>query len=305
VVLTEERERIAAIGWDVAAQPLEHVECCNLCGARTFVTLTHEDRYGYPFKAVACSVCGLVCLNPRLTPGAYDRFYRAAYRRLVSAYHGRLIDASSVEAEQAGYAAALAALLEPYLRGWSGGTLLDVGGSTGVVAGRLCSAYDLEGTVLDPAPDELARAASRGLKTIAGRIEEFDPGARRFDVVLLCQTLDHVLDAAGALGKLRKALAPDGLLFVDVVDFRAAYLRGWNVEKATKVDHPYYFTEQTIEAMLARAGLAVAGKDYAADHLHVGYVCRPGSATDALPEAAWVSQQLRELRFVQNAPGPR
>jgi ubiquinone/menaquinone biosynthesis C-methylase UbiE len=305
VVLTGARSRVAQLGWDVHAQPWEAVESCNLCSGRQFVTLTHEDRYGFAVASAACTDCGLVFLDPHPTADAYDAFYRDTYRPLVSAFHGRVIDAASVEVEQAEYARALAELLEPSLEGRRGGALLDVGGSTGVVAEVVCSAYGLDGTVLDPAPDELIRAADRGLATVPGTIESFEPEASGFDVVLLCQTLDHVLDASGALAKLRSVLADDGILFVDVVDFRAAYLRGWSVEGATKVDHPYSFTEPTIEAMLARSGLTVVRKDYAADHLHVGYVCRPGPAGDSLPPAGSVTQLLREIRYVQNTPASR
>ena len=266
------------------------------------MTLTHEDRYGFDVAAAACAACGLVFLDPHPTAAAYDAFYRETYRPLVSAFHGRRIDAETVEGEQVGYAAALARLLAPFLAGRPAGTLLDVGGSTGVVAEVVCAEHGLKGTVLDPAPDELVRAADRGLATVPGTIESFDPGGTRFDVVLLCQTLDHVLDASGALAKLRGVLTDDGLLFVDVVDFRAAYLRAGSVEAATKIDHPYSFTEPTIEAMLARSGLAVVRKDYAADHLHVGYVCRPGPADETLPEPGTVRELLREVRHVQNAP---
>lgn len=305
MVLSEARSRVAALDWDVQAQPFERVESCNLCGSAQFVTLTHEDRYGFPVSSAACTTCGLVFLDPRPTASAYAAFYRDTYRPLVSAFHGRTIDAASVEVEQVGYARSLALLLEPFLGGRQSGSLLDVGGSTGVVAEALCAAYGFGGTVLDPAPDELARAADRGLVPVAGTIESFDAGAGRFDVVLLCQTLDHVLDASGALAKLSSLLADDGILFVDIVDFRASYLRGWNVEAATKVDHPYSFTEPTIEAMLARSGLTVVRKDYAADHLHVGYVCRSGEAAEALPPADSVRELLRELRFVQNVPARR
>ena len=113
MVLTEARARVAALGWNAEGQPREEVATCNLCGGRTFVTVTHEDRYGYPFPAAACSRCGLVCLNPCPTAAAYDSFYRETYRPLVSAYHGRVIDAKSVEAEQAVYAKAVEGLLAP------------------------------------------------------------------------------------------------------------------------------------------------------------------------------------------------
>jgi hypothetical protein len=46
----------------------------------------------------------------------------------------------------------------------------------------------------------------------------------------------------------------------------------------------------------------VLRSDYATDHLHVSYVCRPGSGDeDAMPASASVDELLREVRFVQNA----
>ena len=91
------------------------------------------------------------------------------------------------------------------------------------------------------------------------------------------------------------------MLFIDIVDFRAAYLRNWSVEDATKIDHPYYLTQDTMQAYLRRAGFAIAHADYAADHLHVSYVCRPAAPEpEALPAPASVDALLREVRLVQN-----
>jgi hypothetical protein len=55
-------------------------------------------------------------------------------------------------------------------------------------------------------------------------------------------------------------------------------------------------------AYLRSSGFEVLRSDYAADHLHVSYVCRPGIAdVDAMPAVASVDEMLREVRFVQNA----
>ena len=58
-------------------------------------------------------------------------------------------------------------------------------------------------------------------------------------------------------------------------------------------------------AYLRRSGFGILRSDYAADHLHVSYICRPGTADDkALPTPASVDELLREVRYVQNvAPG--
>ena len=112
-------------------------------------------------------------------------------------------------------------------------------------------------------------------------------------------------DLAGTLARVRSLLTDEGRLFIDIVDLRAAYLRQWSIEGAIKIDHPYYLTQDTMTAYLLRAGFEILRADYAADHLHVSYVCRPGAVRpDALPTSASVDQLLREIRFVQNAPRP-
>ena len=301
----DRKERIDALGYDYSAQPRELLTTCNLCRASRFITITHRDRYGYPAEASACTSCGLVFLNPRMTMPAYGRFYDGIYRPLVSAFHGRLIDAKTIQAEQRDYAIERAAFARPFLEGTGLKTMLDIGGSTGVVAGYFAKGFGLSGTLIDPAPLEVEQAKAFGLETITGLVEEYDFGTRRFDVVLICQTVDHLLDVAGTLARVRQLLTPQGRLFVDIVDFRAAYLRNWSVEDATKIDHPYYLTQETMALYLRRAGFEVLRGDYAADHLHVSYLCAPAEAVaDARPDGSSVEAMFREIRLVQNAPRP-
>ena len=296
-------ERIAALGFDYDAQPKARVKECNLCGGSGFVGLTHRDRYGYGAQAVCCTSCGLVFLDPVMTEDAYGRFYQSTYRPLVSAYHGYLIDAQTIQEEQRAYAVERGDLLDSVFAGRDYNTLLDIGGSTGVVAHAFATRFNLRATVVDPAPLETAQAQALGLETIEGLVERIDLGDRCFDVVMLCQTVDHLLDISETLGRVRELLAPEGTLFLDIVDFRAAYLRSWSIEEAVKIDHPYYLTEATAAAYLRRAGFEVIRTDYAADHLHVSYIARPSRPGGAaLPSQESVRELLREVRLVQNTP---
>jgi 2-polyprenyl-3-methyl-5-hydroxy-6-metoxy-1,4-benzoquinol methylase len=293
-------DRLASLGYDYAAQPKEAVDVCNLCGGRSFVVLTHRDRYGFRAQAHACAGCGLVFLNPRMTADAYARFYEGVYRPLVSAFHGRLIDAVTIQDEQREYAVERAEFVRPFVAGAGLKTMLDIGGSTGVVAHHFAQEFALDATVIDPAPLEVEQARRYGLQTITGLVERHDFGNRRFDVVIICQTVDHLLDVAGTLARVRRLLSDRGRLFIDIVDFRAAYLRQWSVEDAVKIDHPYYLTETTMTAYLRRAGFDVLRTGYAADHLHVSYVCAPSAPAEEPPAAADVQALLREVRYVQN-----
>jgi SAM-dependent methyltransferase len=264
--------RIAELGFDPAGHDREPVAECNLCGSRHHVEVSRTDRYGFVQPLRFCARCGLGFLTPRLTAAEYGQFYADVYRPLVSAYHGRLIDAQTVQAEQADYAAALTTFLAAALPG-KPRTVLDVGGSTGIVAAACHVAFGSVATVLDPSPDELAVAAAAGMETIAGFAEDQSFGDREFDLVLLCQTIDHLLDVRATLEAIRRALAPEGYAFVDVLDVGFMARRRGSIEGAAKIDHPYYLTRATAAAYFRVTGLETVSERLSDDG-HWGFVVR-------------------------------
>lgn len=286
-------ERVAALGYDVAAQPTEQPEGCNLCGSRERqVAVCRRDRYGYPVTCVVCERCGLGYLAPRLSDGGYADFYNRVYRPLVSAYHGRRIDADTVQVDQRGYATDLARFLAPSLSK-PPTTILDVGGSTGVVASVVAEHLGGRPTVLDPAPAELAVAARSGIEVIAGFAETLEPGERRWDLVLLCQTIDHLLDVGRTLCALRKVTADDGRAFVDILDVEVVLRRTASVEGTVKIDHPFYLTRATASAFFALAGFTIVAGRLTEDG-HRGFVLAPGQPT----EPDWADLAARARGFL-------
>lgn len=256
--------------FDYATQPKEFVPCCNLCGSKggpDGVLLAEKggpDRYGLPLLMAKCQACGLEFLNPRMTPDAYRAFYASgAYRDLLSEFYGRPITAESIEAQQRDYAEKLAGLLGPFFKARRVETLLDVGGSTGVVAARMAKQFDLDCTVLEPSEAEAKRAANRGLVARLGTIEDLEPNGERFDVILLCQTVDHLMDISGSLRTIRALLDDDGVFFVDIVE-----------NGPVKVDHPYYLTQHTMADYLRRTGFRVLLSAPDEDGLHYNFVAR-------------------------------
>ncbi len=303
-LVADRRDRVAAVAFDYEAQPKSAVGPCNLCAAETWTIISHSDRYGFPAPSMSCDSCSLTVLNPRMTSNAYADFYASTYRPLVSAYHGRRIDAQTVKDEQPTYAQQVARVvrgLNADFSSWR--SFLDIGGSTGVVAAHFARELGVIPTVIDPAPDEVAEAERLGIETITGFFEEWQPRERSFDVVGMFQTADHLLDVALTLAKVREVMSDEGLFIVDIVDFRAAYLRSWSVEEATKVDHPFALTPATFEAYLRRTGFGVIRRSFAPDHLHVLYLCKKADPDEsALPPDAVVVRHFDEIRFVQNAP---
>ena len=268
--------------WDYEAQPKEWIQACNLCDADTLDLMEyHDDRASgtrdrYDFKAASWTCyCGLNFLNPRMTREAYARFYESgAYRRLVSAFHGREINAQAIQPEQVGYGQHLGEILRPSaLRLRPRGTppndrisLLDLGGSTGVVASQVAKAIDrVNVTVLDPSAAELYYAQEAGHEIMLGTVETLNSPGRTWDVVTLCQTADHLLDLMGSLKKIKGILSPGGLFWSDIVDFY--------VTREVKIDHPFNLTERTYRQFLDKAGFKLKQINYAPDGVHVGFLC--------------------------------
>jgi len=248
--------------WDYAAQPKEHVEACNACGSTLWVTLCDRDRYGFPVSAHCCHSCGLIFLSPRMTAEAYTEFNRETYRDLIEWYCPGAVRPS--EKTQTMYAEGIIPILEPFVR--HPGTLLDIGGAPGVCAERVSKSLGVaEYTVVDPAGG-----------TIPESFETWDPGGRKWAVILCCQTVDHLLDLRGSLEKMRELLTDDGILWIDILDCLYLLRRWRSVQTAIKVDHPYNLNEVTFLLLLAEIGLEPVRLVYRGSH--IGFVCKKGTA---------------------------
>ena len=52
------------------------------CGAKEFLLVSLQDRFGIPSPVCSCRNCGLLQANPRLNPEASRSFYTDYYRRI-------------------------------------------------------------------------------------------------------------------------------------------------------------------------------------------------------------------------------
>ena len=244
------------------AQPKEEATACNLCGGHRFSEHAREDRYGLPVRSVRCDACGLLFLNPRMTREAYHRFYAdGVYRELLTQFKGVPHDPDTLERGQRIYAGKVVKLLVPFLKARKARTLVDVGGSTGAVAESVAKALDLEATVIEPSKEEGSRAADKGLRLVRSTLENLEP-REAYDVVLLCQTVDHLHDIAGGLRTLRALLADDGVMFLDYA------------MSEIKVDHVYYLDPETMRDYARRGGFAVLMAQADSDGVHVNWIVR-------------------------------
>jgi 2-polyprenyl-3-methyl-5-hydroxy-6-metoxy-1,4-benzoquinol methylase len=243
-----------------AAAPKEIVTSCNLCGGNRFALYSLTDRYGLEAPSVQCDGCGLRFLSFRMTAEAYEEFYAGGhYRELLSQFNGHPMTAQGIERDQGRYAECLSHWLSPYVA--IGGLLLDLGGSTGVVAARLAREYGLDATVVEASADEARRAVDKGLAVANVRLQDYVNGHIKYDLILLCRTVDHLLDIKGDLARIKGWLAPKGLFFVDFVH-----------KTPPKIDHPYMLSKDTMRRYLEGAGFTVRALGYS-DARHTNMLC--------------------------------
>jgi uncharacterized UPF0146 family protein len=265
------KDRIGALNFDPQSLPRETVQHCDLCGANSQQVISWIDRYGFCERFVLCENCGLIFLNPRLTAEGYEVFYEKYYRPLVTALKGTPETPQSIIPGQRRYAEYVVRFLKSGQHLKEGLKVIDIGGSTGIVSAALQN-QGLDCLVLDPAPDELEVARGLGLRTERGLIETWDSGDWRFDLALVCQTVDHFLSVHGALEKIHNILVPGGLLFLDVTDFESRARCHDDFRRILKVDHCYYLSDTTIRAYFAKTGFEVVLVDISQRKLV--YVCR-------------------------------
>jgi len=273
--------------WDYSAQPKESVSACNACGGTYWVTLADRDRYGFAVQTHCCYSCGLVFLSPRMTAEAYAEFYVNTYRDLIAWYSDRPHD---IVKGQERYAEKLIPILEAFVPEGAE-TLLDIGGAPGRTAFIIADQFKVIESVVDPAE---ADAEEHG--RIRTSFEDWKPFGK-WDLILMCQTVDHLLDLKGGLEKVRGLLTDNGIFWVDAVDWLYRLRQTGSVEGAVKIDHTYNLTEASFERLLWGVGLRKVRKVYQGPH--IGYVLKKGDVGKVEPDSPATLRLLGEIRKVQ------
>lgn len=130
------------------------------------------------------------------------------------------------------------------------GLIVEAGCGQGELITELCDAAGRRGLGIDP--------AYRGEDTVGSvrfRSEEFDASkiAEPVDLLVCKMTLEHLWQPLAIVDQFARALAPNGLLFIQVPRFEQAVIDGayWDIY----YEHCNYFSEASLTALCARAGL--------------------------------------------------
>jgi 2-polyprenyl-3-methyl-5-hydroxy-6-metoxy-1,4-benzoquinol methylase len=160
--------------------------------------------------------------------------------------------------------------LRELLKGRPPGLLLDVGCYDGQFISRVVEGGSIVG--MDVSHTALRAASARGLTAVRGQVEACLPfGGESFATVVAAEVIEHVFDTQAVLNEFARVLRPGGWLALTTPNLvalsgRAQLLLGrspHNVEfdaSPGTSGHIRYFTFDTLELLVRRAGLSPLGR---------------------------------------------
>lgn len=262
--------------------PVPETLRCNLCGGGQFILLCRGVRrakaaaagafrctsfgHGDYTNIVRCISCSLVIQAPADPPAQIEESYRNVSDPTYSREEqGRVRTFDRLLGEIEEVTTQLRASGEGRTSpSPSGRRLLNVGCYTGVFLDR-ARKHGWNVTGLEPSAWAAAIARQRGFPVLSRLLTEagndpqaFGLEAESFDLVTIWDVIEHFVDPRAELATAARLLRPGGLLALSTMDVESAFARllgprwPWLMRM-----HLYYFSPDTLRALLSRCGLDV------------------------------------------------
>jgi SAM-dependent methyltransferase len=230
---------------------------CITCHGEDLRPYREAEGDGEPFHLVRCPACGTVFVSDPLAPAP------PATAETLPTPDRTVVDADTTRPGHAYLHAGVIAHIDRIAPTPSAPVrMLEVGAGRGDLALMLLRRYGerIAYTGIEPFGEYAAVALARGLSVQVSDLQAFSARPQGpFDLILLDNVLEHLIDPASALSALRAMLAPGGALVVVVPNlrdvrrfypslYRRRYL--WIPQ-----EHVNYFTWRSLRAIMAANGL--------------------------------------------------
>lgn len=240
--------------------PAVVVPPCELCGSSERLVVGRRVAFQMGYTTVACAHCGLVYICPRPDAASFAHFYRELYPRL----YGK----TSASVEPSARGRDVWHFLEPHVVDRS--AVLDVGCGDASLLRAFAAEAAASGRTLarlegcDPGwpPTASSTLEEAGQPIEIRPVGVFDLGEEiaRFDLVVLYDVLEHLLEPRRFLEQLHENVGQTALLFIStncldhVEEIPPA---GWETYYL-RLAHTFTFTRATLAGLLGASGWEVA-----------------------------------------------
>ncbi|TSC67860.1 MAG: hypothetical protein CEO19_7 [Parcubacteria group bacterium Gr01-1014_73] len=232
---------------------------CGFCGSRDLEVLAEAGQDDLPLRTVICRVCGLVFINPRMLRKWYDLYYQTEYRaNTIGDNQKKLPNFDKLFASMKRHGEELAEFIQPYFK--VAGPVAEIGSSLGGILAGIKNKLNLEVVGIEPSQPEVDYANRQGVKSICSLIEDIDgkfPQPPKFSAVICSQSLNHFLEPRIFFVWAHKHLLADGLLVLEVMNFRHQLKKAGRFRNAVKIDHVQMFTPEVLRNFVEAAGFEI------------------------------------------------
>jgi 2-polyprenyl-3-methyl-5-hydroxy-6-metoxy-1,4-benzoquinol methylase len=250
---------------DFTNMETETLTACPICSSEEledFFTHIHPDRPLNEWQL--CHGCGQVFANPRATKAWIDNFYKKDYRSMTHAASKEKIDPKNVR-EEVMRSMAQGAFLRRMIEevDWH----LDIGSSTGALMATMQDFYSSKNVGIEPndvfrnfseerfkiSQEEAAKHDLEDKYSMPlhyATLEEYKD-RKKFGLITISHTLEHVLDPVALLTEAKKRSKKDGYLFVECPSLFAAQIQ------PLIFPHFFVFTTTTLPVLIRDSGWTV------------------------------------------------
>jgi SAM-dependent methyltransferase len=170
-------------------------------------------------------------------------------------------------------------------------------GAGGILQAFKDAGHDVIGADLGSEYIDFGR--NKGLDICVGTIDDILGMGRKADLVIYSHVLEHMRDPADELKKVRRLLAPKGLLYIEVPGVKSlthAYRQDFL--RSLQNAHLYYFSLQTLLNITARSGFS---RVYADEEIRS--IFQPGDTREAYTsDYEVVKKFLRKMEVLRLHP---
>lgn len=229
---------------------------CNFCGLDNPKVLSNKGTDGLKLTSVICRKCGLIYINPRMTKDGYKLYYEQEYRdkTINNGESGSGFDCKKLFETTQVHGRALAVLMKPYLS--VTGPIMEIGSGVGGVLAGIKSELGREVMGLEPSLKESDYANSVGIKTHHALIEDYS-NKEKCAAIVSTQSLNHFLSPKHFFRWAHDSLVENGIIVVEVMNFRQQLKKAGKYENSVKIDHVYMFTPEVLKDFIRSAGFEI------------------------------------------------
>lgn len=270
---------------------------CLICGSDSAAVILDklslvQEQQGHPscllkfrnepanYRHVCCMQCGFIYITPRLTEEETKEFYKQQYREIYGGplKEDHISDTLRFHRTHLGIELFNAVNRYDHLEQLGfvreGIATLDVGSSLGCLPAYFqakgCRAYGVELSQFGRYSKELFM-----LDTVFNvALEELQTDLK-FNIVTICDALEHFSDPRRVLSIIRSLLVDDGIVLIEVPD---VYRPRKGLVAFLSNAHLFTFSHNSILRLLAQSGFEVLHMDYGGSHMDMRVIARPRRA---------------------------